>query len=83
VPKEVQDVLAKHLNASAKQQRDDIVKANLDLQKDLEGKGLTFNTTDTEAFQKALRGTKFYPQAKEKFGNEAWALIEKYVGALS
>jgi TRAP-type transport system periplasmic protein len=80
VPKDVQEVLQKHFNAAARKQRDDIVKANADYQKNLESKGLTFNTTNAEAFQAALAKTSFYKDAKAKFGNEAWALLQKYAG---
>ena len=80
LPKDVQDVLQKHFNAAAKKQRDDIVKANADYQKVLESKGLTFNTTNAEAFQATLAKTSFYKDAKAKFGNEAWALLQKYAG---
>jgi TRAP-type transport system periplasmic protein len=80
LPKDVQEVLQKHFNAAAKMQRDDILKANADYQKILESKGLTFNTTNAEAFQAALAKTSFYKDAKAKFGNEAWALLQKYAG---
>ena len=80
VPKDVQDVLSKHFNAAAKKQRDDSEKANADLQKGLEGKGLAFNKTDPVAFQAALARTSFYKDAKAKFGDEAWALLQKFAG---
>ena len=80
LPKDVQEVLQKHFNAGAKKQRDDIVKANVDYQKILESKGLTFNTTNAEVFQAALAKTSFYKDAKAKFGDEAWALLQKYAG---
>ncbi|WP_029085555.1 TRAP transporter substrate-binding protein [Bradyrhizobium sp. th.b2] len=80
IPKDVQEVLQKHFNAAAKKQRDDIVKANADYQKELESKGLTFNTTNAEAFQAVLAKTSFYKDAKAKFGDEAWALLQKYAG---
>ena len=80
LPKDVQEVLQKHFNAAAKKQRDDIVQANADYQKILESKGLTFNTTNAEAFQAALAKTSFYKDAKAKFGDEAWALLQKYAG---
>ena len=80
IPKDVQEVLQKHFNAAAKMQRDDIVKANVDYQKALESKGLTFNTTQADAFQAALAKTSFYKDAKAKFGNEAWSLLQKYAG---
>src|SRR6478609_3928696 len=80
VPQDVQQVLQKHFNAAAIKQRDDIVKANADYQKTLESKGLTFNTTQAEAFQAALAKTSFYKDAKAKFGDEAWTLLQKYAG---
>ena len=58
----------------------DIARANLDLQKQLEAKGLVFNTVDTTAFRKALQNAGFYTQVKEKFGAEAWALLQPFVG---
>jgi TRAP-type C4-dicarboxylate transport system substrate-binding protein len=80
IPRDVQEVLQKHFNAAAKKQRDDIVKANTEYQKLLESKGLTFNTTQADAFQAALAKTSFYKDAKAKFGAEAWALLQKYAG---
>ena len=80
VPPDLQQVMAKHFNAAAKKQRDDIVQANAELQKSLESKGLTFNQTDPTAFQQALAKTTFYKDWKAKFGDEAWSLLQKYAG---
>jgi len=82
VPPDVQAVMGKHFGEAARKQRDDIAKLNVDLQKTLEGKGLTFNSVDVATFQQALRGTSFYADAREKFGDEAWALLEQYTGKL-
>ena len=82
IPADVQQILAKHFNAAAKKQRDDIVQANPGLQKSLEGKGLTFNETDPTAFQEALSKTSFYKDWKGKFGDEAWTLLQKYAGKI-
>ena len=79
-PKDVQAVLTQHFNAAAKQQRVDLVKATADLTKALEGKGLVFNTPDVSAFRAALAQTDFYKKARTKFGDEAWALLQKYAG---
>lgn len=83
VPADVQTVVAKHVNAAALKQRADIARANVDLQKLLEGKGLVFNTVDTVPFQKALAAGGFYAQAKEKFGPEAWSLLQQYAGPVA
>ncbi len=80
VPADVQQIIAKHVNAAAKKQRDDIARLNLDLQKALEGKGLTFNKVDTAPFRQALRSAGFYTQAKERFDKDAWALLTQYAG---
>jgi tripartite ATP-independent transporter DctP family solute receptor len=79
---ELQAVMTKHFNAAALKQRDDSAKANAELQKALEGKGLTFNTTDPSEFRQALGKTNFYKEWKGKFGDEAWALLEKYAGTI-
>ena len=83
VPDDVQKVIAKHINAAAKKQRDDIAKANVDLQKTLEGKGLAFNKVDTAAFRKALRDAGFYKDVRERFDKEAWALLTQYAGEIA
>jgi len=80
VPQDTQKVMQKHFNAAAKKQRDDIVQANTEYQKNLATKGLTFNTTQADAFQAVLAKTSFYKDAKAKFGDEAWSLLQKYAG---
>jgi len=83
LPADVQQVMTKHINAAARKQRDDIARLNIDLQKTLEGKGLTFNQADTAAFRQVLSKNGFYAQWREKFGSEAWALLQKYAGDLA
>ena len=57
-------------------------QSNAELQKALEQKGLSFNTTDPNQFQQALAKTSCYKDAKSKFGDEAWGLLQKYAGAI-
>ncbi|WP_238123658.1 MULTISPECIES: TRAP transporter substrate-binding protein [unclassified Xanthobacter] len=80
VPDDMKQVMAKHFNAAAIQQRADSVKASQTLQADLEAKGLVFNTTNAEVFQQALAKTSFYKEARAKFGDEAWNLLQKFAG---
>jgi len=80
VPPDLQQVITKHVNAAAKKQRDDIAKANTDLQKALEGKGLTFNKVDTAPFRQALVAAGFYKGARDRFDKEAWTLLTQYAG---
>ena len=80
MPADAQQVLQKHFNAAAHKQRDDILRANADVQRTLEAKGLTFNQTDPAAFQQALAKTSFYKDWRGKFGEEAWGLLQRYAG---
>lgn len=82
VPPDIQAVMQKHLNAAARNEREDLAKANAAYQASLEKAGLVFNTTDPLLFQQALRKTNFYAQWREKFGAEAWSLVEKYSGSI-
>ena len=83
LPADLQQMLTKHFNAAALKQRSDIARANVDLQKLLESKGLVFNTVDNSAFRRVLSSGGFYSQAKEKFGPEAWGLLQQYAGEIA
>jgi TRAP-type C4-dicarboxylate transport system substrate-binding protein len=82
VPKDLQEVMAKHFNAAAKKQRLDVESAKADVQKQLEAKGLAFNTTDPEQFRSALAKTSFYKDAQAKFGDEGWTILQTYAGPI-
>ncbi len=83
LPADLKTIVAKNLNAAAIAERADVAKLNANLQGDLAGKGLTFNTTDAAAFRDQLRRAGFYTEWKAKYGDEAWALLEKAVGKLA
>ncbi len=83
LPKDLQEVVERNLDAAAKQERDDVRALNASLQGALTQKGMVFNTADPEKFRAALRTAGFYAEWKEKYGAEAWAVLESQVGALS
>ena len=83
LPKDLQGIVERNFNAAALKDRDDIRHLNESLQGDLQAKGMVFNQTDAEAFRAALRKAGFYAEWKAKFGDEAWGLLEKAVGALA
>ena len=83
LPKDLQDVVERNLNAAAKQERDDVRALNASLQGALSQKGMAFNSTDPQLFRAALRNAGFYAEWKEKYGAQAWAVLESQVGALS
>jgi TRAP-type C4-dicarboxylate transport system substrate-binding protein len=70
-------------DAAALQERDDWVKSAQTLQGTLKGKGMIFTQPDMAPFRAELSKTGFYPEMKAKMGDQAWALLEKYVGTLA
>ncbi len=83
LPKDLQGIVERNFNAAALEDREDIRHLNDSLQGDLQAKGMVFNKTDAEPFREALRKAGFYGEWKEKYGAEAWGLLEKAVGALA
>ncbi|HEX2134852.1 MAG TPA: TRAP transporter substrate-binding protein [Microvirga sp.] len=81
LPEDVRTVVAKHLNAAAVAEREDVAKLNATLKDELTAKGMLFNEPDTAPFREALRKAGFYAEWKKKFGDEAWAILEKSVGS--
>lgn len=83
LPREVQEVLAAHLNAAALRQREDIARLNREAEATLAKAGLVFNRPDTKPFRDLLRSAGFYAEWKGKFGEEVWNKLEKYAGDLA
>ncbi|HXY99495.1 MAG TPA: TRAP transporter substrate-binding protein [Stellaceae bacterium] len=83
LPKDLQEIAARHWNAAALAQRDDIAKLNTSMQSELEKLGMVFNKPDAQAFRAVLKQAGFYTEWREKYGAEAWALLEKYSGGLA
>ena len=69
--------------AFALKQREDIAGLNATLETELSGKGLAFNSVDNAKFREKLVSAGFYKEWQEKFGADAWALLEKYAGKIS
>lgn len=82
LPKEVQESLSKNLNAAALKQREDIARLNADAQAQLTKLGVIFNKPDPAPFREMLKSAAFYAEWKGKYGDEAWAKLEKYSGKL-
>src|SRR6266481_1979231 len=83
LPDDVRMVVEKNVNAAALKARVDTEKLNATVREDLAGKGLTFNQPDVAPFREKLRSAGFYSEWKGKYGEEAWAILEKAVGKLS
>ena len=82
LPKDLQAIVARDIDAMAQTQREDMLKANATLEAELKAKGMVFNTLDTDPFRALLKTSGFYEDWRRKFGEEAWTLLEKATGKL-
>jgi tripartite ATP-independent transporter DctP family solute receptor len=83
LPKDLQEIAAKNINEAGLEQRAMIRKLNESLQDELQKKGMAFNKPDPESFRAKLKAAGFYAEWKGKYGDEAWALLEKVTGGLA
>jgi len=83
LPDDVRAIVARNINAAAVNARTDTEKLNATVRQELAAKGLTFNQPDVAPFREKLRSAGFYSEWKGKYGEEAWAILEKSVGKLS
>ena len=82
LPNDIKAIVAKAFNEVALLERDDLNKLDRSLQAELEKKGVTFTKPNIDSFRDKLRSAGFYQEWRGKVGNEAWTLLEKYVGKL-
>lgn len=82
LPADLQAIVTRNVNAAGLNQRADVKILNDNVRTDLEGKGMIFNDPKAEPFRAKLRAAGFYADWHKRFGNEAWAVLEKYTGKL-
>ena len=83
LPTPLRELVAKHVDAAALNQRVDSEKQSISLQQELTTKGLVFSKPDPQGFRAALQKSGFYSEWKTKFGEEAWAQVEAVDGKLA
>jgi TRAP-type C4-dicarboxylate transport system substrate-binding protein len=83
LPPDVQETVHRIFSEEALAERQDFVKMTTSEQQNLITKGLTFNAPDSKPFREVLAKSGFYPEMKKTAGDQAWALLEKYVGPLT
>jgi tripartite ATP-independent transporter DctP family solute receptor len=83
LPEDLRTVVARNINAAGLKERVDVAQLNAGLQKELADKGMVFNQPKVDAFRDKLRSGGFYAEWKGKYGDEAWALLEKSTGKLA
>jgi tripartite ATP-independent transporter DctP family solute receptor len=83
LPKDVQDIAAKHLNEGAVQERTAMETLNGNQRGTLEKQGMKFNEVDVQPFRAKLKEAGFYADWQKRFGAEPWAALERYTGSLA
>ncbi len=83
LPKDIQDIVSKHMSRSAVDERADIAKLNVSLEKTLAEKGMVFNRPDLAPFRQTLKKSGFYDEWHKKFGPESWSVLTKYAKDLA
>jgi len=83
LPDDLKLILGRAFDEAGLQQRADLKKLNETLRGDLTVKGMAFNDASPQSFREQLRKAGYYSEWKDKFGDEAWALLEASVGKVS
>ena len=83
LPPDLQEMVHRVFSAEALEERKTFVTMTENERVNLAAKGLTFNAPDNKPFREALAKSGYYVDIKKTAGDEAWALLEKYVGPLS
>jgi tripartite ATP-independent transporter DctP family solute receptor len=80
---EQQAIVTKHINAGIMAQREDLAKLQGTIRDTLKGKGLELVEAPPEPFRAKLQSSGYYTDWKKTFGDDAWAILEKYSGKLA
>jgi tripartite ATP-independent transporter DctP family solute receptor len=82
VPENLRQVASRIFDEQTIKTRAVLETTTATLQESLSKRGLTFNTVNPMPFRDALQKAGAYKEWKAKFGDETWAMVEKYSGKL-
>ena len=82
LPRNVQEVVRKHVNAAAIAERQASENIQQSLRTQLQSQGLTINDVDTSSFKAKLAASGYYTRWRNEYGATGWAALEKYAGPL-
>ena len=80
---DLRQIAEANFNASALQERNDIIASDKTLQSQLASQGLSFTHPNIAAFHDALRKAGLYTDLRDRFGSASWALLEATTGPLT
>ncbi len=82
LPPELRAIVERNFNAAAVHEQDDIASLDASLQSTLRDKGMTVTRPDPAPFRAVIHAAGLYKEWSEKFGPDAWTLLEKTSGTL-
>jgi tripartite ATP-independent transporter DctP family solute receptor len=81
MPEDVREIVARNIDEAALNERADVAELNAGLRGELESNGMAINEADAASFREKLTDAGFYAEWKSTYGEDAWAILEKAVGA--
>jgi tripartite ATP-independent transporter DctP family solute receptor len=82
LPKDLQDIVTRRVNEAAVKQRADVDALNQNAIKAVASHGMVVHTPDAEPFRAQLQRAGFYKEWRQKYGEAAWAVLERNAGKL-
>jgi tripartite ATP-independent transporter DctP family solute receptor len=83
LPDDIRASVLQEFNKAGLAERIDTQALASSLQQDLSKQGLSFIDVDKDQFRAKLASAGFYAGWKQKFGDQAWSLLEQTVGQLA
>jgi TRAP-type transport system periplasmic protein len=80
LPAKLQEIMEKRLNESGLAQRQDLASQEQSYRDTMSKAGIAFNPVDAESFRKKLSASGYYADARRKFGDPAWKILEDAAG---
>ena len=82
LPPKIQDTIGQFVTDAATKQRTDWQDSLTVVTRSLKEHGMVFNTPEIEPFRALARKNGFYTEIRQRMGDEAWTLLEKFTGKL-
>jgi tripartite ATP-independent transporter DctP family solute receptor len=80
LPPKLQEILEKRLNEAGMAQRKDLAEQESAYKDTIAKSGVAFNAIDADSFRKKLSASGYYTEARKKFGEPAWKILESAAG---
>lgn len=80
LPPKLQEIMEKRLNEAGLAQRQDLAGQEQSYKDTMAKAGVVFNPVDADSFRKKLTAAGYYTDARKKFGDPAWKVLENAAG---